>query len=47
MAYTYVMVVGTVGGIKITFLNLYAPNEDCPYFLKKISSLVADKAEGI
>lgn len=43
----YVMVVGTIGGIKITFLNLYAPNEDCPNFFKKISLLVADKAEGI
>lgn len=43
----YVMVVGTVGGIRITLLNLYAPNEDCPYFFKKISTLVADKAERI
>lgn len=43
----YVLVVGTVGGSRVTFLNLYAPNEDCPYFFKKISSLVADEAEGI
>lgn len=31
----YVMVIGTMGGKKITILNVYAPNEDCPLFLKK------------
>lgn len=43
----YVMVVGTIEGTRITFLNLYAPNEDCPNFFKKISLLMADKAQGI
>lgn len=43
----YLMVIGCVGGIKITLLNLYAPNEDCPNFFKNIASLLADKAEGI
>lgn len=28
----YVMVIGTIGGKKITILNVYAPNEDCPFF---------------
>ena len=41
------MIIGTIGGTKITILNLYAPNEDCPYFFKKIAGLVADKGEGI
>lgn len=27
----YVLVKGTTGGIKITILNVYAPNEDCPH----------------
>lgn len=37
------MVIGTIAGLKITILNVYAPNEDCPDFLKKIAALVADK----
>lgn len=41
-----VMIIGTTGG-KITISNLYAPNEDCPYFIKNIAGLVADKGEGI
>lgn len=28
----YVMVTGEIGSTKITLLNLYAPNEDCPKF---------------
>ena len=28
----YVMVVGTIEDVKVTILNLYAPNEDCPQF---------------
>lgn len=43
----YVMVKGTIGGTKITLLNLYAPNEDSRDFFKNIGALVADKAEGI
>lgn len=43
----FVMIIGTIGGTKITILNVYAPNEDCPYFFKKIAGLVADKGEGI
>lgn len=42
----YVMVVGSLGGLKMTFLNLYAPNEDCPNFFKNIAKLIANKAEG-
>lgn len=43
----YVMVIGTIGGKKITILNIYAPNEDCPHFFKKIATLLADKSEGV
>ena len=43
----YVMVIGTIGGTKITMFNLYAPNEDDACFFKKVASLLADKAEGI
>ena len=41
------VVIGTIGGTKITLVNLYAPNEDCPNFFKMMASLLADKAEGI
>lgn len=42
----YIMVIGTIGEERFTFLNLYAPNEDCPNFFKKIASELADKGEG-
>lgn len=41
------MVMGTIGENKFTFLNLYAPNEDCPNFFKKMASKLADEGEGI
>ena len=40
------MVKGTIGGIKITLVILYAPNEDCPNFFKMMASILGDKAEG-
>uniref|UniRef100_A0A3B3IK85 exodeoxyribonuclease III n=1 Tax=Oryzias latipes TaxID=8090 RepID=A0A3B3IK85_ORYLA len=43
----YIMVVGTIEGLKLSILNVYAPNEDCPSFFKKLAHLVADKGEGI
>jgi len=43
----FLVVIGCIGGIKMTLVNLYAPNEDCPIFFKNIASLIADKAEGI
>lgn len=36
----YVMVIGSIGGIKITLLNSYVPNEDNPNFFKKMASLI-------
>lgn len=43
----YIMVIGTIGENRFTFLNLYAPNEDCPLFFKKIASKLADEGRGI
>lgn len=43
----YVMVIGSIGGVKITIINIYAPNEDCPLFFREIAALVTDKSEGI
>lgn len=43
----YVMVIGSIGGITFTFLNIYAPNEDCPNFFKHIASLLAGSASSI
>lgn len=31
----YIMVIGMIGENRFTFLNLNAPNEDCPNFLRK------------
>lgn len=41
--------VGSVGGITLTIVNIYALNEDCPFkkIKNKIAALVADKSEGI
>lgn len=41
------MVAGTTEDVKVTILNLYAANEDCPQFFKKIASLLADKGKGM
>ena len=41
------MVIGTIAGLKITILNVYAPNEDCNIYFLKIAALVADNGEGI
>lgn len=43
----HVMVVGTIGDINITIMNLYAPNEDNPTFFKGIASLLAEHSKGI
>ena len=43
----YVMVVGVIGGINVTIMNLYAPNADIPTFFKEIASLIAEHSKGI
>lgn len=41
----YVMVVGSITEIDLTFLNIYAPHEDCPNFFNDIVSLLAGNAK--
>lgn len=43
----YIIVKGAINGIKLTLLNLYAPNEDSPDFFKDIAGLLADVMEGL
>ena len=42
----YILVVGTIRGVRISFLNIYAPNQDDPCFFKEITSLLSAHAEG-
>lgn len=42
----YILVVGTIRGVRISFLNIYAQNEDDPSFFKKITALLTTHAEG-
>lgn len=41
----YIMVIVTIGGIKMTILNVYGPNEDRPSFIKNVTALKAEWAE--
>lgn len=43
----YVLVNGSVDGVALSLLNVYAPNENCPLFFKNIFDLVLDKANGV
>lgn len=43
----YVMVVGIIGGINITIMNLYAPNEENQALFREIVSLLAEHSKGI
>lgn len=43
----HVLVVGTIGNVNVTILNLYAPNEEDPGFFKEIATLLAENAKGI
>lgn len=43
----YIMVIGTIEENRFTFLNLYAPNEECPLFFKKLTAKLADEGKGI
>lgn len=38
----YVLVTGTINSVPVAFLNIYAPNFDCPDFFCKIFNLVAN-----
>lgn len=43
----YVMVIGTVGGIEISILNVYAPNEYDSGFFREIANIIADNSRGL
>ena len=43
----YVMVVGVIGGINVTIMNLYKSNADIPTFFKEIASLIAEHSQDI
>ena len=43
----YILLNGTIDGIRISLCNIYAPNEDDPIFIKKIFGLIIDKSDGI
>ena len=42
----YIAVIGKIGGIDLTIMNIYAPNEDDPSFFKDIASILAREAKG-
>lgn len=43
----YIGVVGTIEGIEMTIMNLYAPNEDDPTFFTDMASILAKESKGI
>lgn len=43
----YVMVIGNVGGVQISIMNVYAPNEYDNAFFKEIANIVTDNAKGL
>lgn len=43
----YIIVVGMVGGIKISILNIYAQNKDYPHFFYKIANMSVERGEGL
>lgn len=43
----YVLVNGTINGVWVSMLNVYAPNDNNPQFMKTIFDLVLEKAQGM
>lgn len=43
----WVMVIGSIGEIALTILNVYAPNEDDPGFFGEVAQLLAGHSKGI
>ena len=43
---SYILIMGTVGGVELTIMNIYAPNEDDPIFFKEMASVMAREARG-
>ena len=42
----YIAIIGKIGGIDLTIINVYAPNEDDPSFFKDIASILAREVKG-
>lgn len=42
----YILVIGTIGGIDYTIMNIYAPNEDDPAFFREVASILAAESRG-
>lgn len=42
----HIMIVGTVRDVKMTILNIYAPNKGDPGFFKEVSALLANHTAG-
>lgn len=43
----YIMVNGSIDGVLVSLINIYAPNEDEPNFMHTISNLVLQKCSGV
>jgi len=43
----YIMVVGTIGEITISIINIYAPNEENETFFKNIANTVSSYGQGM
>lgn len=43
----YIVVNGSVDGVLVSLINIYAPNEDEPNFIHTISNLVLQKCSGV
>ena len=43
----FIMVVGAIGEVEMSILNLYAPNKPDQNFFKEIANVIADNAKGI
>ena len=43
----FILVNGSICGVTVSMLNIYAPNENNPTFLKKICEMIIEKAKGI
>lgn len=43
----YILLNGSIAGVKVSMFNVYAPNEDIPEFMKNIFDLISDKVKGL
>lgn len=43
----WIIVIGSIGEVVLTIMNIYAPNEDDPGFFKEVAQLLAGNSKGI